>query len=647
MLAKEVVSGVINEAFNSRVNALNAMRVLGIDTSLLVESAPVDDEIPPNGVTGLVVTSIYNGLALSWDEPPPEDAVRKSVIEITPDGESPFTQEVTTIAEATVFGLEAIPHTVRVQLIDEWDRTSAWSGTEVATPISTAEADIDLAYKQAQGTLQGLIDAINIAGPTAEQGIQAVALAATLANNMLPLAESDMEMWAPDTAWVPAAAVQVTDTVAGTTAAFIGKTQPTGHTLSMERKNGNWQIKHVRTTSSNNYVYYQNKWIEQRRVQNGERYIAQATVTGTAGTVVSIAVENADNDVGLNLTTANEAQFTLGGGTQRISVAFDASTKPYVRLRLGLHNDNATVWWHKFMLEHAKPGGTEASPWNAGVVAAGAVAAHSLTAITANIANGVFAEAAIQSAHINTLKADKIVSGSLVSNVVVSTGMVKAGGAVMDKDGLYLVSQNINPEGDGGSKGFPTGNTTGDWITSNPASGGTPKPYAGIAFFDDTNDPKRGVLIRTRGVTGGGNRDGFISLLATSGGTDIAADSSAYINIRAANPGSQGIVSIGHKLIVAGDIDFPANSITNTMIKDVSANTINGKISKDNLPNLNGIDGKLDWGKVDHPDFGDFAKKSQLDGFITSRDLNNKDYVTQNQVEGIVRSMVKDNSRNR
>jgi hypothetical protein len=634
MNGQEVISGVIDQAFNKRVNALNVMDVLGIDISLLVEAAPVNDDIPPNGVSNLTATAIYNGIKLAWDAPPPEDAVRLSRVEITPDGEAMVTQEFTTVHEATIFGLEAVPHTIRVMLVDEWGLESAWSAPIIVTPISTAETDLDLAYKQAQGTLQGLIEAVNLAGPSAPQGIIGNALASTLANNMLPVIESDMEMWSSTAQWPPPEAVLANNTP------VISSDEPAGHTLSLERKDGHYQIKHERATPSTDYAWYVTQWREERRVQSGKRYIAQATVTGPAGAVVSIALENADDAAGLNMTTANETQVTLGGGTQKIAVDMLAGSKPYVRIRLGLHTDSTTVWWYKFMLEEARSTATEPSPWNAGVIATGSISARSLTAMSANVVNAVFQTAAIQDGVIANLKADKIIAGELNANVVVVNGSIKAGGAVMEDAGMYLVSQNTNPEGNAGANGFPSESSQTDWLSSPPLAGGLPRPHSGIAFFDDSNDPKRGILIRSRGVSGAA-KDGYISIGATPGGTDLSTNGSAFISVRAADGGT-GTVVIGHKLSVNGNLDLPNNSLSGDSITGLDVNKLNGGGAGHNIdvaliPEINRLRGRLS--------YGDIANTPDLSGYVRDAELSNKlrnlNFTTSGDVRQIVRSMVK------
>jgi hypothetical protein len=634
MNGQEVISGVIDQAFNKRVNAENVMEVLGVDLSLLIEAAPVNDDVPPNGVSNLTATPIYNGIKLVWDAPPPEDAVSLSRVEITPEDVPTYTQEFTTIHEATIFGLEAVPHNIRVMLVDEWGLESAWSEVLVVTPISTAETDLDLAYKQAQGTLQGLIEAVNLAGPSAPQGIIGNALAATLANNMLPVIESDMEMWTSTAQWPPPEAVLADNTP------VISSDEPTGHTLTLERKDGHYQIKHERATPSTNYAYYVTQWREERRVAAGETYVAQATVTGPSGAVVSIALENADSIAGANMTVANETQVTLGGGTQKISVPMLAGSKPYVRIRLGLHTDSTTVWWYKFMLEQARTGATEPSPWNAGVIATGSISARSLTAMSANVVNAVFQTAAIQDGVIANLKADKIIAGELQANVVVVNGSIKAGGAVLDDVGMYLISQNTNPEGNAGANGFPSEASQTDWISSPPLSGALPRPHSGIAFFDDSNDPKRGILIRSRGVAGAA-KDGFISIGATGGSTDLSLNGSAFVSVRAQSGGT-GTVVIGHRLDVNGEINLPNQSVSSDEIAALDVNKLNGGGAGHNIdvaliPEINRLRGRLSYGDIANtPDLGGYVRDAEL-----SQKLRNLNFTTSNDVERIVRRMVK------
>ncbi len=637
MLGREVISGQIEQAFESKINAETALRAAGLDVSLLRSAGPVNDEIPPSSITGLTATPIYNGVQLAWDAPPPEDYVRSAVVEVTPDGGSSHEEVFADDDSATVFGLDDDLQHFRVKLIDQWGLESAWSGIVSVVPISTAVTDIDLAYKQAQGTLQGLIEAINIAGPTATQGIQGVALAATYANNMLPLIESDMEMWNNSAAWPPASAVNA--------AGFpiISSDEPTGHTLTMGRHEGSWKIKHDRATPSTNYAWYVTQWREERRVTAGLYYIAQATVTGPSGATVSIALENADDAAGTNMSTANENQVTLGGGTQKISVGMVATSKPYVRIRLGLHTDSTTVWWYKFMLEKARSISNEPSPWNAGILATGSIAAHTLTAITANVANAVIADAAIGDAKIGSVKADKIITGELVSNIIISNGKIQGAGATIDQQGIYLSNQETNPDGPSGTgaNGYPSGSTVGDWLTSNPASSGLPRPHSGIGFFDDTNDPRRGILIRSRGVTDG-NKDGFISIVATGGGTDPAANTAAVLNLRAGKTGSPGTVVIGHRLVVTGDMSFPNRSIKSDDIDGLDVAKLNGggaghDIDPTLVPEIQRLRGRLSYGALANtPDLSSYVRDAEL-----ANKLQGLNFTTSNDVERIVRRMVK------
>lgn len=651
MIAKDVISGVVQNSFNSKKNAENIMHVLGLDTRLLRGAAPVDDEVPPNGVTGLSAAPIYAGVRLDWDLPPAEDVVRWAKVEITPPNEESYTQDTTDVDRTTIFGLsKANPYSFRVMLVDEWGRESGWSTVVQATPITTAESDIDLAYKQAQGTLQGLIEAINLAGPTAEDGIRGTSLAATQANNMLPLIESDLEMWNNTSLWPPSDAKLADGT------RLISSDEPPGHILSLTRHLGRWKLKHERQTPSTNFAVPVTQWREERRATGGQLYIAQATVTAPPGTTVSIALQSASNPAGDNMAVAGEKTVTLGGGTAKIFVsAMGDEVKPYLRIRLGLHTDNTTVYWHKFMLEEARPGATEPSPWNAGILATGSVAAHTLTALTANIADAVIEDAAIKHAKIGSVKADSIITGELKANLITTMGSLQAAGAVMDSRGIYLRSQETNPDGNDGANGFPTAPNVGDWITSNPDSGGVPRPHSGIGFFDDVNDPRRGILIRSRGVTSS-NKDGFISIGATSGGASLTPESSAYVNIRAAKPGQKGSVSIGHLLVVDGTINLPPNAVNSDEIAGLDVAKLNGgadsqgrplghSINPTILPEIQRLRGTLSYSAL--------SNKPDLSVFITNSELAKKNFATVGQlgaktsfqeVRNIVTAMVKPGS---
>lgn len=632
MLAKEVISGVIREAFSSKRNADTLLLHAGLDANLLRGTAPVDDEVPPNGVTGLTATPIYAGVRLQWSEPPAEDFVRSVRVEITPQGDPTEVRVFPERMSVTIFDLDAKPHTFRVMLVDEWGLESAWSTQVTATPVTTADSDIDLAYKQTQGTLQGLIEAINLAGPTAEAGIQGVALAATQANNMLPLIESDVEMWNTTSEWPPPDARLADGT------RIISSNEPAGHTLDLTRQDGYWKIRHTRATPSTDFVWPVTQWREERRVSTGNFYMAQVTVSGPSGAVVSIAVEAASDAAGSNMAVANNAQFTLGGGTQKIYVGFTGDdAKPYVRFRLGLHTDDTTVYWYKFMLEQARQGATEPSPWSAGVLATGSVAAHTLTALTANVAQAVIAEAAIQTGMIAELKADKIITGDLNANIIIANGELRSEGAVMDNRGLYLVSQELNPEGGAGANGFPSMSSVGDWITSNPDAGRAPNPYAGLGFFYDSTDKRRGILIRARGEFDT-NVDGYISIGTTSAGTNLNAETSAFVTLRAGRPGERGTVIIGQHLKVSGLVELPNGAINASEIASVYAEDIIKRgdgftFNAGWLPNLAGHSGDLPWSRINgRPD---------MTKYVTGSELQNKGYKDAAGVRSIVKDMVK------
>ena len=647
MYGKSVISGMIDEAFASKAHADKLLLMAGLDAQLLRGGAPIDDEVPPNGVTNLTATPIYAGVRLEWDEPPAEDVVRRAKIEITPEGGSTTTQVFLERLGATIFNLEALEYSFRVKLIDEWDLESAWSTVVTATPVTTADSDIDLAYKQANGTLQGLIDAINLSAPTAEEGVRANALASTLADNLLPLGESDIEIWT-GAEWPPSTA-RFKDTINNLGvvvpgARIIDSVEPTGHTLDVTNFNRHKRIRHIRTTSSDNFVYYASVWNDVRRARSGQNHFAQATVNGSSGTTVSIAVQAATDANGTDPIILNENTVSLGGGDQKIHVQFTGSaTHPYYRIRLGLHDDNATVYWYKFMVEEARTTATEPSPWNAGVIAAGSIGAHSLSAISANIASAVFDDAAIQSAAIKELKADKIIAGNLNANVIIANGRIEAEGAVIDNRGLYLKSQEVNPEGpDGtGANGFPTLVSVGDWITSNPSAGRAPLPYAGIGFFYDTFDKRRGILVTARGENDT-NVDGYIRIIATSGGTNITAQTAAWVTIRAARPGGTGVVSIGQHLNVSGTIALANNAINSDEIAALDVRKLTGggvgaNVDPALLPEISRLRGRLSYGELANtPDLSNFVKDSEL-----ANKLQNLNFTTSGDVRRIVRDMVK------
>lgn len=114
----------------------------------------IDDGTAPLAPENVQVTAVpFRELDVTWDPPPAEDFVDKSVLEVTPDGSFTFTIEGTPF-NAFADKLEGgVPHEVRVMFVDRWGRGSDWSDTFIETPMRNVGEQIDLAAAEIAGAL--------------------------------------------------------------------------------------------------------------------------------------------------------------------------------------------------------------------------------------------------------------------------------------------------------------------------------------------------------------------------------------------------------------------------------------------------------------------------------------------------------------
>lgn len=122
-----------------------------------------DDGIPPAVAQNVAATPIIQGLAVSWDTPPPQDQVKAADIRITPQGGSASVVRAAGKTGHTFLGLEADKaHAMEVRLIDTFGRTSGWSPVVQGIPMFSAAEYIDLQELDLLGRLQGLLPNENL-----------------------------------------------------------------------------------------------------------------------------------------------------------------------------------------------------------------------------------------------------------------------------------------------------------------------------------------------------------------------------------------------------------------------------------------------------------------------------------------------------
>lgn len=111
-----------------------------------------DDGLPPEAPMGVVALPFTNSLDVTWADPDPQDHVRRSIVEITPQGASVLTYRG---APESIFikNLSSKPHTLKVRFEDRWARIGPWSGSVTATPQMNVTESINLTTAQIAGSL--------------------------------------------------------------------------------------------------------------------------------------------------------------------------------------------------------------------------------------------------------------------------------------------------------------------------------------------------------------------------------------------------------------------------------------------------------------------------------------------------------------
>jgi len=137
----------------------------------IVETDPAlipieDDGEPPSVAENVTLTPIIGGLVVTWDQPPPEERVKRAEIrfEALTSGTPPETVRADNIAGHTLLGLNHnFTYEVEVQLTDLFAQESGWSDPVQGDPMSTAIDEINLTEMAILGTLQGLLPNANLA----------------------------------------------------------------------------------------------------------------------------------------------------------------------------------------------------------------------------------------------------------------------------------------------------------------------------------------------------------------------------------------------------------------------------------------------------------------------------------------------------
>lgn len=552
----DVVENMLTRAFEDPKWGNTLLAAQGLDSRRLSDAAPMDDEIPPLTPTNVMATAFLKAISVQWAPPRKDDFVVKALVELTPsDTGIAQTIDVTDGNGRVFYDLEYVDYSIRVMFVDMWGRVSLWSSSVVAKPAETAEYKFDAAKLKATGALSGFLEGVNeqlLAGENfAEATVRHIALAQPEHPNQLPMIEVDFDQWDLGMVWPPA------DTNTSGSK-YIQTVMPEGITASIAQYGDKKWLQVVRTTATTpNPSIYPFSAFKRREIVSGTEYIASVYVQGAAGTQVNFGVQGATQPDGLSvLEIGQTGAVILDGSQQRIFFKFIAGdTYPYIRFRLDTMLENTTSRWTRFQLEQAD-GKTEPSGWTPGIFSTGILNARMLTAIDAVIANGLFQEAAIASAAIKDLTADKITAGILNAGTInvasllklhqgggvdaqgdtLYPGRLEAGNTWLDSSGLSLLTQ--------GSYNAPA-SLRSSAITGRDSLG--VQSQSAIAFYDDSTNKYRGIIAR---ADGNQTNDGLIALHVTNDG-NLANNSTAKVELRAAKSGSSGSVFISRNLTVA------------------------------------------------------------------------------------------------
>lgn len=109
-----------------------------------VAESLADDGVAPAPPSGITLSAYPKGFSAQWNAPVAGDWIDHSNIEVTPQGGVAALYPGGVVA-ASVTGLtSSTPVTVRVQLVDKWGRTSAWTAAGSVTPEPSVLAGVDM-----------------------------------------------------------------------------------------------------------------------------------------------------------------------------------------------------------------------------------------------------------------------------------------------------------------------------------------------------------------------------------------------------------------------------------------------------------------------------------------------------------------------
>jgi hypothetical protein len=205
------VKEMMESAFASQQWGNKLLTAQGVDSRMLSDVAPIDDEVPPFQPTGVTGTPFLGAVSVSWNTPNRYDYVNRANVEYTAqEGETEGVVNeitVTTQTGTVIYDLDYVDYVFRVQFVDVWDRVSAWSDPVTARPHETANYKIDLEKARQLGNIASILSVINaslIAGENFAEGtVKQISLATPEHPNQLPMIEVDFDQWEPERVWPP------------------------------------------------------------------------------------------------------------------------------------------------------------------------------------------------------------------------------------------------------------------------------------------------------------------------------------------------------------------------------------------------------------------------------------------------------------
>lgn len=397
---------------------------------------PIDDGVPPAPPQNLVVTPVpYNELDATWDTPPGDDYVLKSVMEITPSGGTAGEVEGTTLFAFST-GLEGgLSHSVRVKLIDRWNRESDWSDTVSATPLRSVVEEIALDTLAAAGRITGQLPNANLAqvndpAKLGEAAVKAVANAANL--NMLPYAESKPDSY---------------DTGAWATVGPGRHSYSTGMSVSVVADGAGKKWWEATTTAIDALVApFGSSDYTQR---DGEYYYLSIKANNPGGSAAGGRVRlNAYDSTGVLLGGATSSYTSVGAGattTLSVKLQIPAGTSTLWWF-FGLQSASTTLRFSDVMLEHTTAGAVSPSTYTVPALFSGAIGANLLATIDLIAANAIFANASISNGKIKDLAVDKLTAGTFSAGAMtlaLSGQFVCGPGTNISANGLALAPTGL------------------------------------------------------------------------------------------------------------------------------------------------------------------------------------------------------------